>query len=267
MLIFNKKSASNNSWVVQASEKGPEYQASFSNIQTNLEGLMKIRRYQEVTSNKEKFSSFEVDESGLNVSFYKDNTDKPILSIYLGKSGKNFNSTLVRLASENTVYSAKGNLKNDWDKELDHFRDKSLLDLVPENIDSYTLSGTYKYSVSKNKLREWEITGGGNLVPALAKQDKVKEILGKICDLQANSFHDSGKQPQRSGYANISLVLADKSTVGINILGPDADDMFSVKTSQKPFWASVAKWKIEEIVVKFDDLKDTKETTPKIPAK
>ena len=266
MLIFNKKSASNNSWFVRASEKGPEYRASFTNIQANLEGLMKIRRYQEVTSHKEKFSSFEVDESGLKVSFYKDNADKPILSIYLGKSGKNFNSTLVRLDSENTVYSAKGNLKNDWDKELDHFRNKSLLDLVPENIDSYTLSGAYQYSISKNKLQEWEITGGRNPIPALAKQDKVKEILRKICDLKANSFHGSEKQTYKK-YANISLLLADKSTIGVDILGPDSEDMFFVKTSQKPFWASVAKWKIEDIVVKFDDLKDTKETTPKIPAK
>ena len=268
LLVFDKKSDSGNSWFVTNPTIKSEYRADANIIQKGFDNLMGIRKYQEVTSNQKKHAQFEVDkESGFKVSFSKESADKPFFSIFLGKSGAKFNSTLVRLMGTDSIYSAKGNLKSDWEQTIDHFRDKSLLDLVPENIDSYVLSGAQNYTVIKNKLKEWEIKSDLVPVPVLSKQDKIKDILKKICDLEANSFPDLKTKLPRKKYANIDLLLANKNKINLTVFGPDAEDMYFVKSSQRSFGAFLAKWKIDDIVVKFDEIKDTKEKTPQIPTK
>ncbi len=268
LLTFLKKSASSNSWFVTSPKRQGEYRADVGVIQKSFDNLMGIKKYQEVTSSKEKHAKFELDkESGLKVSFSKKGVDKPLFSILLGKAGTGFSSTLVRLIEDDSIYSAKGNLRSDWEQTIDHFRDKTILDLVPENIDSYVLNGAQNYSVIKNKLKEWEIKAGLVPVPVLAKQDKVKNILKKICELEANSFPEPNKRLPRKKYASIEILLANKSKIDLAVFGPDSDDMYFVKSSQRSFGVFLAKWKIDDIVVKFDEIKETKEKTPQIPIK
>ena len=266
ILIFSRGLGSGNSWLVREKESEAEYLANITLLEQGFSNLEGIKKYQKVSSNKKNHSKFDVDKSGLTVSFFISDSDKPVLLIHLGQSGKNFNTTLVRLHLDDSVYSAKGNLKSDWDQGIDYFRDKSLIDLVPENVDYYALSGAQNYSITKNKLKEWEVTEKAGGIAALAKQDKVKNILQKICDLEASSFKGLTK-PLAKEYANIDLMLADKSKVSVIILGPDTENMYFIKTSQRAFWASVAKWKVDNIVVKLDEIKDKKEKEPKIPVK
>ena len=264
-LSFYKKSEADNSWVVKKPNEKTEYKVDFSLLNKGLENILSIKKYQEVTSNKEKHTLYEVDSSGMSILLFEKpaTREKPNYHLYLGKSGSNFNSTLVRLKEKDSVYSAKGNLKTDWEKDIDHFRNKSLFELVPENITSYEVKGAYNYSLKRSKSSEWELIENRSPIPVLARQDKVKDILKQVCELKADSFHKG--TPPRRVHARIILSLSNKTKLNLNIFGPNKDDVFIVQSNQTSFWAEISKWKIENILIKSDEIRKEKARSEKPP--
>ena len=266
-LSFNKETPSNDSWKVKTSEDSTLFSVTPSKIQEAIDNLYSIKRYQEVTSNKEKFVEFKVDSNSFKLSLYKRKQEKPTVSLYLGKSGTGLNSTLVRLEGENIVYSAKGSLKNDWEQNINHFRNKSLFRLSPENVVSYSVQGKQNYSVKREGKTDWQIS----LSPDQefpANKSKVDEILENIAKLEGTSFYE--KTPPKESYATLTIALTSKNELRLEVLKPNEETDYLVKSTFLPNWMKISKWKIDDIIIKPDDLKkkeDPKKAKKDAPSK
>ena len=251
-LSFIKETPSNDSWKVKSSEDNTFSPVDPSLLTKAIDDLYSIRKHQEVTSNKEKYSEFKVDSEGFKILLHKKQQANPTTALYLGKSGSAFNSTLVRLEDEDTVYLAKGSLKNDWEQDANHFRNKSLFRLSPDNILSYSVKGEYNYSIMRNKSDEWEINSTTANTKRLADKAKVNDILEKIVKLKGNDFYEEKVYPKQ--YATLSINLKSKDELLLEVAGPTKDEDFLVKSTSLPNWMRIPKWKIEDIITKPDDL-------------
>ena len=251
-LSLIKETPSNDSWKVRSGkDDGVLFPADPSLIKKAVEKLYSVRKYQEVTRNKEKHLEFKVAPEDLKLLLYKKQQTKPTISLYLGKSGSGFNSTLVRLEGEDTVYSAKGSLKSDWEHDVNHFRNKSLFKLSPENILSYSIQGEYNYSITKDESGKWEINLPAVNVTSPADKTKVNDILEKIVKLEGNDFYE--EKVYQKQYATITIYLTSKDELRLETVGPIEGD-FLVKSTSLPSWMKISKWKVEDIIVKPDGL-------------
>ena len=254
-MAFIKETPSNDSWKVKGNEDEALFPVTPSKIQENIDGLYSIKKYQEVTSNKEKFVEFKVDPDSFKLSLYKRKQKKPAVSLYLGKSGTGFNSTLVRLEKENIVYSAKGNLKSSWEQNINHFRDRSLFRLSPENVISYSIQGKQNYSVKRKGKTDWQIflpSDKEPSAPIAADQSKVDKVLEKIVKLEGSSFYE--ETPPEKLYATLTMTLTSKDKLRLEISEFTGEADYLVKSTFLPNWMQISKWKIEDIIIKPDDL-------------
>ena len=252
-----KKNDSN--WFAQDSITKNDYKIDNSILDSNIDNLLAIRKYQEVASNKDKFSTYNVDTNGFHVIVTA--TDKKKYDIYIGKQATEFNTTSVRLSNEESIYSAKGNLKNDWSQSLNHFRDKSLFHFIPDNIASFSVSGLYNYSVVKND-KMWKINFLGQNNDT--DENRINTLLKDISNLKADSFADAEVSQQK--YASITLKTLSAEDLVLDIYtSVNNKEVYFVKTSYLQDITSISKWRIDSILVKPLDLK--KSTIANTPGK
>ena len=172
-----------NSWMV--SYKGSQkYRGDKENILKNLTLLKKMKRFHEVASSKKYFEQYKVQDNNFSIEI-KDNQNK-VQKVFLGAGGKSFNSTLVRLGDSDTIYSVAGNLKASFNKELDFYRDKALLNFAETNVASIKVSGPQNFMLTKGQTGGWELSIKGKNYPA--KIDQVQSILKKMKSLKGDRF-------------------------------------------------------------------------------
>ena len=260
-LTMVKENPASDIWQVKSGGNDEFFLADSSLVTKAIEKLYSIRKYQEVSRSKEKHSEFEVGSEGFKLLLYKKKQTEPVTSLYFGKSGSNFNSTLVRIENDNTVYSAKGSLRSDWEQGLNHFRSKSLFRLSSANILSYSVKGKYNYSITQSENGEWEIILPAVNVQSPANKTKIDDIIEKIAQMEGYDFYEENAYPKR--YAALAITLRSKDELQLDILGPTKEDDFLVKSSHFPNWVKISKWKIEDVIAKPDNLKKSvKNDTP-----
>ena len=214
---------------------------------------MGIKRYYQVASSKEKWQELGVDpNSAIAVILYKG--EKEMAKLWIGKPGHMFNTTAVRKDPEEEVYLAKNFLRSEWEKDLSSFRDKTLLPLVKENVESYEITGKYSYRVEKVEeasLKIWYINIGGRKFPA--KEDKIQEILSHMENLRGLSFYEKKKLPPF--YAEVRIYLKGGITQTLEIRGPSKEGTYIGRSSQNPYWLEIPIYKVNTIVAKPLNLK------------
>ncbi|MCG8619034.1 MAG: DUF4340 domain-containing protein, partial [Desulfobacterales bacterium] len=70
-------------------------------------------------------------ENGITVTAFADK-DKEIRRLIVGKAAPSFNHTFIMLDDGKSVYQADGSFRNDFDKTVDDFRDKVVMDFQTE---------------------------------------------------------------------------------------------------------------------------------------
>lgn len=94
-------------WVVASEENAKADQSLVKSILSETKGLTKENI---ASTNPDKKSVFEVDESGVVVTFF--GNDQEIVKFYVGKLGPDYSSFYIRPEGEDTVYLSKNNLRS-----------------------------------------------------------------------------------------------------------------------------------------------------------
>ncbi|RME90613.1 MAG: DUF4340 domain-containing protein [Candidatus Hydrogenedentota bacterium] len=248
-------------WYV--SSENTKYRADTNRISKNLSEILEIHRYQKVTSSKEKHKDYEVatpkegeELKALRITA-KDNKGKTLFTIYLGKQGATYNSTLVRLEGEDAVYSAKGALRNNWKIDVDFYRDKQLLNLVAANVKEITVTGKKTLKLRRNDKQKWEVFSAGWKE---ANQDKVNNLLKDFLTLQGTKFIKEAVRDPFFVKVNIALVSGNTETVMVR--GPGKENNYIVQTTYTPYWMSVPSYRIDNFLNKPEDLLPPKQSKP-----
>jgi hypothetical protein len=115
-----------------------DYRADEAVVSRVLRALEALELEDVVSTNPEKRSTFQVDDSsGTHVEVFAG--DESVLSVVVGKSSPDFSHTYVRQVDGDEVYRAVGVLTNNFNKRVDDWRDKTILSLDQENIAKVTL--------------------------------------------------------------------------------------------------------------------------------
>ncbi|MDH4200264.1 MAG: DUF4340 domain-containing protein [Spirochaetia bacterium] len=241
--LILKKSESG--WSVQTSGQDKDYPAD-NRIEKALETLMDLHKYYEVTSNEKKYAEYEINDDALMVELKGSGKTEQLL---IGKPGSGFNTSLARIKGEKTVYSVKGNLKSDWNQNMDYFRNKRLFQFSRENIQSISVQGPVWYTLKNSDDKKWLLTSGNMEVEAnLIRTDR---LLDDICLMEGSEFNNSGQTGFVYGSIKVELKSNTGFTLSINRNGND----YLVKSEFNPYWQKISEYRIKALFPPMDELK------------
>ena len=241
-LILKK---SDNGWSAQAAGQAMDFPADASHIEKALDNLMDLHKYFEVTSTDKKYQEFEVDDNSLLLELKGSGKNA---QLYIGKQGSSFNSTMVRLKGEKVVYSVKGNLKSDWNQNLDYFRNKRLFQFSKENIAEISATGASFYTIKSSDEGKWVLSSAGSIE---ANPARINRLADDICTLEGMEFNNSPQTGIPYGSIKIQLKSNTGFTLDINRLGND----FLVKSEHNPFWMKIPEYRIKSLFPPMEELK------------
>ncbi len=222
--------------------------ADSAKIESGLKNLFEARRYQEVSSNKEKQSDYEVRDSDFSLVLEGENGAK-IARIVLGKYAAQSSGSFVRLASDSSVYAVKGFLRNDWNQEFDQYRDRSILRVIKENIREIKVSGKSAFSLKGDDK------GVFSLEPTRATDKaRAETYLNDLTDLKGVGFYKEATLPPKFG--TITLTLSSNVTKTVEFFGPTKNNEMVAQSSDAPQGLTLAKNKVEALFPRLEDLVD-----------
>ena len=231
-------------WSVIGSGQQKDYPGDNSRIEGALERLFEMRKYYEVSANAEKYAEFEVSDNDLQIEL---KSAAKTYSFILGKQGSAYNTSMVREKAEKTVYSVRGNLKSEWNQNLDYFRNKRLVHINRENINEVTISGPVMIHLKSGEKNSWSLEQGREFLET--NPSRVNRLIDDISLLEGIEFH---YLPQNGFvYGNIKILL--KSNTILNIEINRIGNEYIIKSDQNPFWQKIPEFRIKSI---FPELKE-----------
>jgi len=234
------------------------FKADITKIDTGLKNIFEARRYQEVSSNKEKQGEYEVRDTDFQIVLEGENGDK-IATAVLGKFSGAANSSFIRLTDENSVYAVKGFLRSDWNQELDQYRDKTILRIAKENIKEITASGKSSFRLKSDDK------GVLTLEPARATdKSRVATLSADISELTGTKFYKEINLPPL--YGKVVIQLSANISKEIEFFGPTKDQEFVARSTDSAAPLTLPKSKVEALFPRIEDLVDKGGGAPSVPA-
>lgn len=233
--------------------------ADVAKIEAGLKNIFEARKYQEVSSNKDKQGEYEVRDQDFQILLEGENGQK-IAQAVLGKFSGSGNSSFIRLADDSSVYAVKGFLRGDWNQDADQYRDRSILRIAKENIREIQVSGAATF-----KLRS-DDKGGMMLDPARATDKaRIGTYLADLTDLSGNRFYKETTLPQKHG--KIVITLGANINKEIEFFGPTKDQEFVVRSTDAASPVVLNRSKVDALFPRIEDLADKAGMPALVPQK
>lgn len=216
-----------------------------------------MRKYNEVTSSKEKYTQFEVGDDDFNIEIMGSN-NIIIAKLFLGKKGSGTATTLVRLDKEEEVYSVNGTFRSDWDKSFNQFRDRTILNFNKENVESLKFNGKQSYTINRDKAG-WKIKTFGVSKPG--NPSTIDPIVSSLSTLVGSSFDI--KNPNLIRFGTVEVTLSSKVNLKLEIFGPGLGKTYIAKSSMLADLISIPEYKVNAL---FKDSKGLIQKAAPAPA-
>ncbi len=233
----------NGSWE-QITQGQNRYRADAEAVQKAVLQLLEIRRYTRVGSASAFDQKLGISEQGLRVALKADKH----YTILIGNTAENGVETMVRLADEKSIYSARDNLAMTFQKGADFFRSKSFLLAAKENIRAIRYSGKKNLQLVLEGS-DWK--NGSRIV----KPEEMTKLLDALLTLKAEYFEAI---PQLPLNAEIILELQSGPAKRIEIRGPDANNKLYAVSTDLPEGGTIAPYRLDQIVPTDENLYNEK---------
>ncbi len=235
-----------NKWVVSSKSGVDADQGAVNEMINKAE---EITKNDIASTNPEKKSSFEVDESGVEIKMYSG--DSLITDFFVGKAGADFNSTYVRLAEEDDVYLTKNYIRMYFDKT--DFRDLTVLDFDKEQVSEIKIDQKGKeITILMKEEGKWKAEWYDEFK---MDESKVTSLLSSLSKLSAKDVIVD-KSLSETGLDSPSMVLTVKMENGeenILFVGDKENEIYYVKRSLSDIIYTIAEYKIKDMQKGKDD--------------
>lgn len=222
--------------------------ADVAKIESGLKNIFEARRYQEVSSNKDKQADYEVRDQDFQILLEGENGSK-VAQAVLGKFSGSGNASFIRLADDSSVYAVKGFLRGDWNQDADQYRDRSILRIAKENIREIQTTGPQTF-----KLRA-DDKGTLVLDPARATdKTRIATYLADLTDLSGTKFFKEAVLPPK--YGKISIGLGANLTKEVEFFGPTKEQEFVVRSTDAANPVVLNRSKVDALFPRIEDLAD-----------
>lgn len=208
---------------------GQKFPADASVVKGILGQFADLKPERVAANSKAKWGQYEVsDSAGTRVKL--NDGKKELVDIYIGKfsytqppqqPGQQQNpyqqqrgkmTSFVRLTDEEKVYAVEGFMKMSFQKDINSYRNKSLLKVNKDDISRLVFSypGNVTMTVEKNESGKWQMNG----MPA--DSTKTVRYLNKIAKLTSSSFIDPSTPKIGMGGYKLNVEGNNFSPVEIN---------------------------------------------------
>lgn len=174
------------------------YQAETSVIDKILKDISTLNLVT-LVSKRKNFTLYDLNESRkIEVKAF---SGKELLRAFeIGKVASTYDHTYVKISDDTNVYQAEGSIRDDFDKNIDDLRDKTVLKINKNSITSLKIGkGVKEFLITKIPLKnvnkeetkeklnkeksyEWKLNG------KKLDSDKIEALLNRFVSLDCSSF-------------------------------------------------------------------------------
>lgn len=227
---------------------GQKFPADAGVVKNILSQFADMKPERVAATSKEKWGQYEVsDSAGTKVKLK--NGKNELVDIYIGKfsytqppqqPGQQQNpyqqqrgkmTSFVRLADENKVYAVEGFMKMSYQKDINSYRNKSLLKVNKDDVSRLVFSypGNVTMTVDKNESGKWQMNG------MLADSTKTVRYLNKIAKLTSSNFVDPSTPKTGMGGYKLNIEGNNFTPVEISAIPtPDTLIKYIITSSINP---------------------------------
>jgi hypothetical protein len=231
----------NNEFVLKKDSDGWKV-ASFSAHQPFVDAFfsaLKESKAGSVVSRNEMHSSEYgvASESGIFVSL----VDQTFI---VGNDGPEAGSFYAKKEGSSNVYLVKGPLKDAIKTHVDDWRNKAVINISPENVNSIDVSGLQGF-ILKKKDNTWELTARGKTKEL--EEKKMSSILLRFSPLEGREFLNEQEQKQFISQKTEKIIIKDKDeNVLAEALFLEKDGDYWMKNSSGGDTLKVSGYKLQE---------------------
>jgi len=235
----------NSKWIINDNQN-TNFFADSAKVDSNIDKLFTLRKFNKISSNIEKYSEFGVADNQLKITLTGENKE---VVIFPGNQGSTYNSSLVRLLDDKSVYLVKGNLKQDWNQSVDSFRDKKIFQFTADNISMIKFSGIKNYKFERNNENSWK----SPQAPANKKvsEERFSKLLEDITSLEGNDYFNDKNIGRK--VANIEIELKTNTTESLEIYKNSANT-YLMKSNYNSYWMTLPEYKLNNIFISEQEL-------------
>ena len=215
----------NDRWMVLANNK--KFRADQNLIQSLINGLNHLSPESLVSNKKDRWVRYEVTDSlGTHVQLY--NGEYPKADLIFGKVSYSAQSvrSYVRLTKENTVYRINGSQASEFNRDINGFKDKTVISSVQDDWEKLTFSYPADSSFVLAKTGEkWGIAG------QTTDSTEIAHFLSSVS--KVNHYQLAKNEPE--GTPDFRLTIeGTKPGSSIELNGYQKEDQFLLTSSQNP---------------------------------
>lgn len=213
LIIFTKQ---DNLWTMTENA----YAADTLSIDNMLGAISKLKLSALISESSDLVRYELDDEKKIQVAALKGET--VIFKFTMGKTAPSFNHTFVKINGDKNVYHADGSFRSYFEKQVDDFRDKKVLDVKEPSVKTMLLqkdghqktltalvSRKKDKSTDENKMekesRLWKMEDG-----TLADKEIVSDLLNAVTFVECDSFvYDQTKETLEQKTPDCTISLND----------------------------------------------------------
>jgi len=234
-----------------------EYLADSSSIEKMLDTL-KTFKLSDLVSQKEDLNRYELDDDNL-ILVKAMNGQKIIFEFTMGKTAPSFNHTFVKLTSDKNIYQANGSFRPDFDKTLEDFRDKKVMEFKEESIKQIFIEkdGISKTIISKEEKKDKEgasITWTSDDGLSVDKE-MVSTLLSAVSFLKCEKYlNDTTRNKLEKEKPLCKIRLKNENNIDLTIFKIDTEDDLIGISSMNEYVFALSQFTGKEIVSTIENL-------------
>lgn len=174
-------------------------------------------------------------------------------SFFVGNSGYQYNTFFVRKSDEDHVYLAEGSLGTKLRQSLDHWRDKTIVSITPEQVQRIEFAGDDDLLV----LTQREDGTWKDEAERAVQASVIADFFTSLSPLEAIGFLTPDEQQEfqdePTGKVTIRLQQADENLISELVLLEQEDEWWAHITGQEVFYTA-SMFKTENLLLKTEEI-------------
>ncbi|MCK5164625.1 MAG: DUF4340 domain-containing protein [Desulfobacula sp.] len=258
-LVIDKKEGSikftkqEKNWVLT----DKEYLADSPSVENMLDTL-KTLKLSALVSQKGDLKRYELDdETRIRLKISED--EKTIFEFTVGKTAPTFNHTFVMLAKDKNIYYATGSFRSYFDKSVEDFRNKKVVEFKEESIKQLTIEkdGLSKTLISKEQKKDekkvfltWSSDDGTSV-----DKEEVSTLLSSVSFLECEKYLDSpAKNDLEKEKPLCKIHLENKGDIELTLYKTGKEDIIKGISSMNEYAFELSQFNSNEIISNIEKL-------------
>ncbi len=201
-----------------------DFQAEARSVHNLLDKLDDMIVESIASTRKDKWEEYEVNDS-LGTLVELMSGDKQLVSFYMGKKASTRRHTYFRKSGDNSIYMVKGSYNYFFDRKLKDWRNKMILEVNPDGIESIRISYPDHSFTLTLKDSVWWLDEGKTEFEASLKA--VDPMINYISRLRAGDFHDIAEGEESPDFSQpacyVEITFDGGYKEGLSLIPEDED--------------------------------------------